>query len=1354
MHFFVLVLSFQFGIQNPYTMKKNILLSVIIISAIGTISWDILSSNGKAGATGSPGENDCSTSCHTGTTVNAGPGSITISSSPSLSSGYTPATTYAVSVTVAESLAPNNNLFGFGFEALLASGVNGGSLVITNPTLTTLKTTTVGGNVRNNVVHTGTGNTGPNSQTFTFNWTSPASGSGTVTFYTAGIAANNNGNKSGDHVYKTSLAVPEATSSVSVSTTATNASCNSSCTGTATATPSGGTSPFAYLWSNNQITQTATGLCAGTYTVTVTDFSFSTDTSIVTIAEPSAISLSVSSSDVSCFGANTGTATVAASGGTSGYSYLWSNAQTAATATGLGASTYFVTVTDANSCTAIQSVTVSQPSALSASVASSNASCNGICDGTLDASGSGGTAPYSYSWSGGLGSGPGQTNVCSGTYYVTIADSNGCTATDSAVINEPQAISLTPFSTNASCGSADGSAGVIATGGASPYSYLWSNGGTTPTLTGLATGSYSVTVTDTNNCTQTSTVSVTTIGAPVVNASVQNDVTCNGGNDGSATVSVSGGVSPYTFLWADGQTTQTATGLSSGNINITVTDSNSCSGISSVSISEPSPLSTSVSATDVSCYGLGDGSVTVTPSGGVSGYTYLWSNSQTSATVTGLVAGNYSVTVTDANNCTFVSSSSVAEPAELLLSTSSTNSGCGVNDGTASAIVSGGTAPYSFLWSDGNTSSLIDSLAPGSYSVTVTDSGSCSKTAIATVSASGAPTVNVSSQTDVTCSGGNNGSAALTVSGGATPYSFFWSDGQTLPSATGLSAGTIDVTITDAAGCSSVASATINEPSPVTVVISSLPAGCGSADGSATAAVSGGSSPYSYLWSTGSTDSTATGLSAGPYSLTVTDFENCTQTSTAVVGSSGSLAAAISVQSNVTCNGGSNGNATVSVSGGNSPYSFAWSNGQASQTATGLSAGNYSVSVTDGGGCISIASVSISQPAALASTVSSANVNCYGGNNGTATVSVSGGTTPYSYLWSNSATTSSVNNLTAGNYTVIIIDANNCNITATVTVSQPTLLSTSIYSTGITCNGGNNGMAAVTATGGTSPYTYNWSNSQNTMTATGLQAGTYSVTATDFKGCTSVSAVTISEPAALSMAVSTVNISCNGGSNGIAMASVSGGTGPYSFQWSDGQVTSAATGLPAGNFSVTVTDANGCFNSSSGTITEPAPISVSVSTTPSVDNNCAGTGTVSAGGGTPSYSYLWSNGSSGPTAGGLCGGNYTVTVTDANGCTYVTAVLIEDSLTVVIPEENLFPEVNFFPNPNDGNFLISFVSRRESTFQLSIISILGEVVQSEMIKVPAGETAMPVSMDNKAKGIYTLQLSSGEFLTNKMLIVK
>ncbi|MFN4255730.1 MAG: reprolysin-like metallopeptidase, partial [Saprospiraceae bacterium] len=355
--------------------------------------------------------------------------------------------------------------------------------------------------------------------------------------------------------------------------------------------------------------------------------------------------------------------------------------------------------------------------------------------------------------------------------------------------------------------------------------------------------------------------------------------------------------------------------------------------------------------------------------------------------------------------------------------------------------------------------------------------------------------------------------------------------------------------------------------------------------------------------------------------------------------------------SDVLCNGSASGTATATATGGTPPYTYNWSNGATGANVSGLAAGNYTVTVTDAASATATASVSINQPNALVATATATNVPCFGGSTGTATSTASGGTAPYTRLWSNGATTTTINNLTAGTYTVTVTDANGCTKTATATVSQPAS-ALSVAVTGVNPTSGSNGSATAAASGGTAPYIYLWSNGGTGTTITGLAAGTYTVTATDANGCTATGSVTLTSPATLNVGVSGTNVSCFGGSDGTATATATGGSGSYTFAWSNGQTTQTATGLVAGTYTVTVSD--GAISATgSVTLTQPAAaLSATASgTNPSCNGGTNGTATATATGGTAPYAFAWSNGQTTQTATNLAAGTYTVTATDANGCT-------------------------------------------------------------------------------------------------------
>ncbi|MBK8846395.1 MAG: SprB repeat-containing protein [Bacteroidetes bacterium] len=498
----------------------------------------------------------------------------------------------------------------------------------------------------------------------------------------------------------------------------------------------------------------------------------------------------------------------------------------------------------------------------------------------------------------------------------------------------------------------------------------------------------------------------------------------------------------------------------------------------------------------------------------------------------------------------------------------------------------------------------------------------------------------VATGTNVSCNGGSNGTATSTPTGGTSPYTYLWSNGQTDATATGLLAGTYTATVTDANGCTTSCSYTVAEPAALTCVATGTNVSCnGGSNGTATSTPTGGTSPYTYLWSNGQTDATATGLIAGTYTATVTDANGCTTSCSYTVAEPAALTC-VATGTNVSCNGGSNGTATSTPTGGTSPYTYLWSNGQTNATATGLIAGTYTATVTDANGCTTSCSYPVTEPAVLTCVGSGTNVSCNGGNNGTATSTPAGGTSPYTYLWSNGQTNATATGLIAGTYTAIVTDAIGCTTSCSYPVTEPAVLTCVGSGTNVSCNGGNNGTATSTPAGGTSPYTYLWSNGQTNATATDLIAGTYTATVIDANGCTTSCSYTVAEPAALTCVGSGTNVSCNGGNNGTATSTPAGGTSPYTYLWSNGQTNATATGLIAGTYTATVTDAIGCTTSCSYPVTEPAVLTcVGSGTNVSCNGGNNGTATSTPTGGTSPYTYLWSNGQTNATATGLISWN-------------------------------------------------------------------------------------------------------------------
>ncbi|RYD97014.1 MAG: T9SS type A sorting domain-containing protein [Sphingobacteriales bacterium] len=1071
----------------------------------------------------------------------------------------------------------------------------------------------------------------------------------------------------------------------------TNIACNGAATGSASIIATGGTGTYTYSWSPSGGTAAnATGLTVGTYTVTVTDANSCTATQSFTITEPTALVASpLSQTDVSCNGGANGTATVSVTGGTPGYTYSWApSGGTAATAFGLSAGTYIATVTDANGCTATQSFTIAEPTTLVASVGSqTNVSCNSGANGSAAVSVTGGIPGYTYSWAPSGGTAATASGLTAGTYTVTVTDANNCQATQSFTITEPAVLSPSVDSqTNVSCnGGSNGSATVSATGGTGTYTYVWAPyGGTAATATGLAAGTFTVTITDANLCSATQSFTITEPSVLVATPVAQTNIACNGAATGSATIIATGGTGAYTYSWSpSGGTASTATGLTAGTYTVTVTDDNSCTATQSFTITEPTALvATAVAQSNVSCNSGANGTATIIATGGTPGYTYSWSPSGgTSTTASGLSAGTYTATVTDANGCTATQSFTISEPALLDTTGSQTNVSCnsGAN-GTATVTVTGGTPGYTYSWAPfGGNAATATGLSAGTYTVTVSDANSCMTTQSFTITEPTLLVASAGAQTNVSCNGGANGTATVNVTGGTTGYTYSWSpSGGTADTATGLTAGTYTVTVTDANACQTTQSFTITEPTLLVVVpVAQTNIACnGSATGSASISAVGGTGPYTYSWApSGGTSATATGLSAGTYTATVTDANGCSATQSFTLTEPTALVATAVSQNNVSCNSGSNGTATVSATGGTPGYTYSWSpSGGTATTAIGLSAGTYTATVTDANGCTTTQNFTITEPDAIAATPSQTNVSCNGGSNGSASVSVTGGTGTYTYSWAPfGGTADTATGLIAGTYTVTITDANLCSATQSITITEPTILIASIGTqTNVSCNGGVNGSATVTATGGTGAYTYSWAPFGGTAdTATGLAAGTYTVTVTDANNCTATQSFTITEPTLLVASASAqTDVTCNGSATGSATVAATGGTGSYTYSWSpSGGTADTASGLTAGTYTATVTDANGCSATQSFTITEPAALVATASSQTNISCNGAANGaaTVTATGGTGSYTYSWSpSGGTADTATGLTAGTYTATVTDANGCTATQSFTITEPAILAV----------------------------------------------------------------------------------------
>jgi large repetitive protein len=1061
-------------------------------------------------------------------------------------------------------------------------------------------------------------------------------------------------------------------------------SCNGLSDGTATGFFTGGTGAVSYQWSpsggNNS---TATGLSAGNYTLSIFDANGCTASTLVTIAEPAPLLVNLTAIPVSCRNGANGTANAIATGGNGNYTYSWiPGGMNTSNVTGLMAGNYQVIVTDSKGCLTNNSIVISQPSSiLSVNVLKTDVSCFNGNDGTATISAAGGTAPYTYSWSNSNQTNL-NTNLIAGNYYYTVTDANNCVVNGLVVILEPTELNVNIGNiTDVFCfGLSTGAASVTVSGGIAPYTYNWSPFVSSNDFAmNLATGSYTVEVIDSNGCTKSISFFINQPIAPLALSLTSTNATCFQGTDGSATATVIGGTAPYSYSWNIGLPNSAHVNtLNAGIYSVTITDINGCVVSGSVAIGEGLPINLVISIVDATC-NQSNGSASVTASGGAPGYTYQWTNNVTLNILSGVQAGAYLIKVTDANGCfteDYALINDIAGPTASIVNT--VNADCfGASTGSATVFPTGGVPPYTYSWNTvpAQTTITAINLSAGVYSVIVTDANGCIGVTITDPEITEPTQMQVNiAKTDVSCFGGSNGVATVTVSGG-TPnmpsnnYTYLWSpSGGTGATANNLAAGIYTVYINDANNCDTAITIVISEPLEIiaTPNVVNQVSCFGLSNGVAHVSVTGGTPGYNYQWlPIGSSSASATGLAAGLHSYVVTDLNGCVKSgSVSIIQPNAPLTATVTAI-NVSCFNGSNGSLTALASGGTSPYNYSWPNGVAN--LTGLTAGSYSLTVTDANGCLFLVNTIVTQPTLLTlNVISTSNVNCHGGSNGTSVVSASGGTAAYSYSWSSGSTNALATGLSAGTYNVSVTDANACQTAISVNITQPlSPLSIAVSSlSDVSCFGGTNGSASTIGSGGTAPYAYSWNPFvSSSSSASGLPAGSYIVNISDAKNCQANAIVTINQPALpLSVVINSTNVSCHGANNGSAIAIATGGNGGLSYNWFPISSTNTNNyNLSPGNYQVNVVDIKGCQATTTFTITQP-PILTATTTKQNVScfggNN--GSANVIAAGGTSGYSYYWSSvNQSGPSITGLIAGAYSVTATDANGCQVFRTVNVD-----------------------------------------------------------------------------------------------
>ena len=1116
----------------------------------------------------------------------------------------------------------------------------------------------------------------------------------------------------------TLIDVSNITSIVLNNLMATNLICNSIATGTISTSSVGGVGTITYnLQPTNQNNTTGifTNLSANSYTVKATDGNGCSIATQILVTQPSQLTFNNPTKiNVSCNGGNNGSITQTAIGGTGLITYnIQPNNQTNTTGVfnNLVANNYTITATDVNNCSQTTIVTITAPTQVVFNNPTTiNVSCFGGNNGSITQTAIGGTGIISYNiqptnQNNTLGT---FNNLAANNYTITATDVNGCSITTQLSITQPTQIQITNISNTApTCVPGnDGTITITATGGTPVYQY--NNGGANQisnTINNVGAGNYTLTVTDSKGCTATGTTSLVTPNPPNIIAVQKTSATCIPGNDATATITASNGNAPYSYS-SNGivfQNSNVLTGLANTTYTITVKDVNGCTGSSVITINAGVlPTISGLITTNILCNGNATGSIQTQISSGVGVLTYkLLPNNITNTTgvFSNLPANNYTITVTDVNGCSSVSTTTITQP-QTLQFTNVAFSGTlcnGSSNGTINAPTIGGSGniTYSIL-------PIANFVAPSSfnnltgnitYTVTATDANNCSISTTIFISQPNAVTINSFVVKNSTCYNLNNGKLTITVSGGigTLTYSIF-PNVQTNSNGifNGLIAGNYTATVVDANGCSVTSTFNILNPIPIKLdtIFSSNVICNNQTNGKITIACSGGTGSLSYnLQPTNTTNATGlfTNLPANTYTIICTDINACTYSTSVIITAPLPLIFDSIKTTNITCAGNANGSISAFASGGNgSIYTYSISPLNASNNTglfNNLLANNYTVSVTDSKGCLTTQSKTITELLPLNFILDSVkNIRCFGENNGAIYCHASSGSPYYIYKLMPTNITDSFGgftNLPANTYSVVVTDYNGCSASINnITITQPNPLVINTFSKkDVLCNGTNTGEIKMIVTGGTGVINYTLSTNPTVSTSNGLftnlYVGNYVVTAKDANGCSITTALVLNQnPAIEFTGIIAANPLCHGDANGSIKVKAIGGTGILTYQINNGPSLSDGNylGLTGGNYLITVRDGNNCIKDTIISIIEPASIYYSSLNISPVycfgENN--GSIKATASGGTGKYSYYIRPGlyiNQNGAFYNLQAGIYSLTVIDENQCNFDTVIAISSSLS-------------------------------------------------------------------------------------------
>lgn len=1050
--------------------------------------------------------------------------------------------------------------------------------------------------------------------------------------------------------------------------------------GEITINASGGTGVYSYIVTKvsgtaaTHSSNVITGLGDGVYDVYVKDANGCTTTSERFTLKALTINL-VNQVNIKCHGQDTGALSIEAVGGTTPYSYSWFQIisgieteiplQTNPIISGLTVGKYRIKLNDASK-EIYTDYNISEPlEPLTATSSYTDVSCYGGNNGTITLDIKGGTGAYTvvYTDIKTPAKKIDATKLIAGTYSYIITDDNGCTFNSPAniTISQNDQVTITSITqTQPTIVTAnDGNITVNAAGGTKTYTYILKKNGIsteykTNTIAGLGNGTYEVTIRDDNNC--TSSIEIVTLKALAVDFVNKIDVTCNGANTGSIEVLVSGGKPLYTYKWyykqnitdinyteLAGEVTNRAQNLYAGFYKVVVTDNvNISRELIIAELIERPAITCTVTTTNVNCFSGSDATITLNIQGGTGAYNVKWNDGITTKDRTGIPAGNYNFTITDANGCSYSTTPTpveITQPLKPLIIASSKKieaTGYGLKNGSIDIVATDGTFPYTYQWYKevskiemvGKTNPLLDGIGEGTYTVVVTDKNKCKTEATYIIYQPDELLITSISQTQtIKCFGNKQAILKATITGGApigTPdanksYKYKWYNVLT-PNIV----------------------ASITNPSDA--------------------------------------------LLAGDYILEVSDGFGNSYTSTPKTIIEPKLLKIDYTQKNVSCNGGSDAEIKIAITGGTAPYKIVWSTGKnADQNIlNNLIASTYNVTVTDANLCQTSQEITITEPKAMSIIVVKTPPSALGVDDASIKVTVVGGTPNYDFEWfdktgksiytDSNKESNSIYNIYVGQYFITIVDANGCRIEKRDLDKVDPLFIKLVQINIVKCYGDATASIKAITSGGLPDYYYKWYNVTNPTvvisedeTLMNAKAGTYYVIATDYFGKSIQSeTITISEPSPLNNTLSSEYTRCGDGNDWTITSAASGGTTPYSYLWNTGAKTANLVDVIPGNYSLLITDNNGCTITKNINIVAPEHLSATNEIKiPTCYEGSDATIIVTPVAGIAPYTYLWSTGEKSNILSNASAGDYTVTVTDNKGC------IITNTYTIVNPPKDI-----------------------------------------------------------------------------------